>query len=275
MRVRMTTFVAMIAVAMFGCAESSNPGSAGADLEFTPSGVSGSCAGGVEFEARDVDGLMDITVNLNGLSLGAVIDPEVQLAEIDGFATRNGADTQLLESDRALLLACHRVLEREIGEDSRFVENFLVRTISLWSETPDTIELERSVFGDLGRAYTSICGNYLSWTAATHDGWGHDNWDADSTSFSYVGHRYSCTRSWINGSWTCSEPDHVSYVYQYGECYGNCGGGCPSGNQQLTVDCNNHDQCVRNGHALASFWCNDEFSFAADDELFAPSCSGT
>jgi len=238
-------------------------------------GFSGACAEGVTFEAHDIDGVYDITASLNGMSLTAIVDSADQLAELDGFATDNGDETQILESDRALLLDCYRFLDDYFGEESSSLESSLVRSVSIWAQTPDTLELQQSVQGEEDRSYTSICSLYNSYQYATHDDWWRNRWDPDSTSIAKVGTREGCTYSWINGSWTCSEPDHVSYVYQRGECYGNCGAGCPGGNQQLTWDCHDHDQCVRNGHSLASFWCDDEFISAADDELFAPSCPGT
>jgi hypothetical protein len=276
MRAKLTICLVAVSVLGLGCqSQTTDTGTGTSTIEVTGDGFRGACAEGVTVEARDIDGVFDVSAWLNGLSLHAIIDSGAQLAEIDGFAEDNGQDTQILENDRALLLDCHRALEQQFGEDSSYLENFLVRSISLWAETPDSVELQRSVQGEEDRSYTSICSLHNSYQYATHDGWWHSNWDSDATSIAKVGTREGCTYSWINSSWTCSEPDHVPYVYQRGECYGNCGAGCPGGNQQLTWDCHDHDQCVRNGHSLASFWCNDEFVSAADDELFAPSCSGT
>ena len=275
MRARLGCFLAIVSVLGLGCEGETTTDTGASGIEITADGFKGTCAEGVTFEARDIDGVYDISTWLNGLSLNAIVDSGAQLAEIDGFAAANGQETQILENDRALLLDCHRTLEQHFGEESSYLENVLVRSVSLWAETPDTLELRRSVQGEEDRSYTSICSLHNSYQYATHDGWWHSRWDSDSTSIAKVGTREGCTYSWINSSWTCSEPDHRDYVYQRGECYGNCGAGCPGGNQQLTWDCHDHDQCVRNGHSLASFWCNDEFVSAADDELFAPSCSGT
>lgn len=41
---------------------------------------------------------------------------------------------------------------------------------------------------------------------------------------------------------------------------------------QYTLDATNHDGCVRNGHLLASAYCDDQFVSASDDELYAPNC---
>lgn len=70
------------------------------------------------------------------------------------------------------------------------------------------------------------------------------------------------TYSWINGVWTASVPNHVR-TYQVGSCYGRYGADCGSGhayNQENT----SHDQCVRNGHNIASSWCSDELVSTTD-----------
>ena len=269
MYVRIGTMM-MAAALVFGCSEQGS-----VNVDSSDSGLVGSCANGVTFEARDLGGVFDVSVQLHGMLLSAVLDGAAGVAEVDGFAVDNGLDTQINETDRAALLSCHSALERTFGEEGSRLESYLTRVMSLFAETPDTIDLQRSIAGTQDRGWTSICDKYNTYQYATHDGWGHDDWDADSTSIAHVGNRAGCTYWWKNGSWVCQTPDHEDYPYQYGECYGNCGAGCPSGNQQLTWDCHDHDQCVRNGHSIVSFWCNDEFSFAADDELFAPSCSGT
>jgi hypothetical protein len=38
------------------------------------------------------------------------------------------------------------------------------------------------------------------------------------------------------------------------------------------MDCLDHDLCVRFGHSLASWWCDDEFAYTTDDYAFAPNC---
>ena len=86
----------------------------------------------------------------------------------------------------------------------------------------------------------------------------------------------SCSRYTVSvpsaGWYTGVEIDHDTRVeYSYGNCYGVCGAGCP-GTYQFTVDCVNHDQCVRNGHVLASGYCDDQFSAASDDWASAPNC---
>lgn len=230
--------------------------------------------GTVDFSSTLVeDGVFDIVVTVNGMMLSAIIDRDGQVAEIDGFGMDTGADTQILENDREALTAALHQIETDVSDSP--AGDTLVRVLGNWAQTPDTVSLQRTVMGEENRSYTSICWAYHSYQYATHDDWSHDRWDSKSTSLAHVGYRTGSTYSYYNSAWRTSEPDHVSYVQQYGECYGNCGGGCPGGGQQLTWDCHDHDQCVRDGHSLASFWCDDEFTSASDDELFAPSCSGT
>jgi hypothetical protein len=86
----------------------------------------------------------------------------------------------------------------------------------------------------------------------------------------------SCSRYSVSipsaGWYTGVEVDHDTRVeYTYGNCFGVCGAGCP-GSYQFTVDCVNHDQCVRNGHITSSGYCDDQFTSASDDWASAPDC---
>lgn len=274
---RIVTGLAIAALA--GCAGGTEPGTGTGTLTFdaTDDAVRGSYdldGETIEFESVRLDDTsFDVMVTLHGMVLSAVIDRVGQAGDLDGFAA-SGGETQIQDADRAALLALVRDLGTELG-DVDGAGDVLVRAVDHWSETPDSVELQRLVIGEENRGWTSYCGSYGTYRYATHDGWGHSRWDADATSYAHVGSRAGSTMSYYSGAWRSSEPDHVSYVRQYGQCYGNCGGGCPGGNQTLTADCHNHDQCVRNGHALASGWCNDEFTSASDDEFYAPRCSGT
>ena len=66
------------------------------------------------------------------------------------------------------------------------------------------------------------------------------------------------------GNWTTSAYNHsTAYAFELGDCYGRYGADCGSGhsyNQQSL----SHDQCVRNGHNIASSWCSDELSSTTD-----------
>jgi hypothetical protein len=128
-------------------------------------------------------------------------------------------------------------------------------------------------------AYTTICEQLYTYVEATHDDWDYDRWDDHTTYFAFVGPYGPCdqadgTNFWKNGAWQCYEPDHdVNIEYAYGDCFGRCGAGCGNnGGGTYTYDCLDHDSCVRFGHSLASFWCNDEFATTLDDALFAPNC---
>ncbi len=248
------------------------------ELEETPQSIAGRyTAGAHNLRFRSVEVAaeeFDIELELNGMVLAAVIDNAAQVAEIDGFAA-GGGDTQMVADDRLLLASFVRALELETDTADFAAAAVLYRAVSRWSQNPDTVPLQRQVAGGEDRAFVSICGFNGQFLEATHDGNVCGFFDPNCTSIAEVGRRTSATFSFINGVWTTDVPDHLPRVFQLGECYGNCGAGCPSGNQTLTLDCHDHDQCVRNGHFIASFFCNDEFVSASDDEFFAPRCSGT
>ena len=217
---------------------------------------------------ESVDGDVDITLRFNEMVLTALIDPMSKVAQMDGFS-KHGIDTQITETDREILTEFEQYLDRVLFEKKLDLRenkaaDLLYRMVSQWAQTSETMPLLQTVISQ-NRATTSLCGSYQTYRQATHDGNMCNNNDANCTSLALVGSRGSNTQSLINGQWTDSVPDHVAYVYQRGECYGHCGGGCPSGEQNLTVDCLNHDQCVRNGHSLVSWWCNDEFFYTFDD----------
>ncbi|MEO8874487.1 MAG: hypothetical protein ABI461_02780, partial [Polyangiaceae bacterium] len=222
----------------------------------------------------------DVTVDVDGMTLSALIDSKSQVGDIDGFATANGRDTQLTDDDRVVLLSFDKALNSIMASDDKnqlpSEAHVAVRMVDMWSDTPSSAPLTRQVLGQENRSYTSICSQYGTYQYATHDDWHYNNWNPKSTSISLVGSRWSGTTSYyVNNTWTTSTQDHRADTYEAGQCFGHCGAGCPSGNQNLTVDCDNHDQCVRNGHDIASMWCDDEFSACVDDFAFAPTCAGT
>lgn len=224
----------------------------------------------------------DVVVELNGLTLTALVDRSGQVAEVDGFAAGAGADalkandTQIVDPDRVALDAFVRALAGEVDTEDFAAASVLYRVASNWSQTPDTMPLQRQVASSENRAFVSICGFFGQFLEATHDDNNCSHFDPTCTSIAQVGNRISPTFSFINGQWTTTVPNHLPRVNQTGDCYGNCGASCPGSNPQtLTLDCLDHDQCVRNGHFIASFYCNDEFASASDDEFFAPRCTGT
>jgi hypothetical protein len=222
----------------------------------------------------------DITVETNGMTLTATIDTKSQVGDLDGFASANGQDTQLSDDDRTVLLSFDKAISTAVTNDTKKElppeASTLVRMADLWSDTPSSAPLTRQVLGQENRSYTSICGQFETYQYATHDDWNYNDWNPKSTSISYVGSHWGGSQwYYVNSTWITKVQDHKAYVYEAGLCFGHCGAGCPSGNQTLTVDCNNHDQCVRNGHDIASIWCDDEFSACVDDYAFAPTCAGT
>ncbi|HEX7667521.1 MAG TPA: hypothetical protein VF407_23475 [Polyangiaceae bacterium] len=230
------------------------------------------------FKAITTDGSTDVVVVVDGMSLTALVDTKSQVGEIDGFATSNGQDTQITDDDRAVLTAFDKAVDLQVANDKTLPEEakLVSRMADLWAETPSSAPLTRQVIGQENRSYNSICSQYGTYQYATHDDWNYNDWNAKSTSLALVGSRWSGTTSYlVNNSWTTKTQDHKPYLYEAGDCYGRCGADCSSGDQVLTTDCNNHDNCVRNGHAIASMWCDDEFSACVDDFAFAPSCGGT
>jgi hypothetical protein len=246
------------------------------DVKSTQSGVQGSYSVGessLRFSSREVEpGMVDVVVSLHGLDLTAVVNSKQNAAEVDGFAA-DGTDSQLVTEDREVLKGFVKALD-EAGSDGSLAATTLSRVSSNWSQTPDTVPLARSVVGSEDRSWVSLCGYYGSYVDATHDDNNYSDFSPYSTSHAHVGYRSSSTFYYI-GFWTTTVQNHKPLLYEYGNCYGNCGAGCPSGAQTLTLDCHDHDQCVRNGHAIASLYCDDEFTSASDDEFFAPTCSGT
>jgi hypothetical protein len=247
------------------------------DVNSTQSGLQGSYSVGessLRFSSREVEpGVVDVVVSLHGLDLTAVVNRQQNVAEVDGFAS-DGTDTQLVAQDREVLTAFVKALEVENSNAGSLAATTLYRVSSNWSQTPDTVPLARSVVGSENRDWVSLCGYFGSYVDATHDDNNFSDFNPYSTSHAHVGFRSASTFYYI-GFWTATVQDHQPLLYEYGNCYGNCGAGCPSGAQTLTLDCHDHDQCVRNGHAIASLYCDDEFTSASDDEFFAPTCSGT
>lgn len=229
----------------------------------------------VQFRSRETQpGVFDVVVDVHGMTLSALVDRNRQVAEVDGFAA-GGDDTQIVEDDRGVLVGLSQALSAQAVGEQEGAASILARLVSNWSQQTDTVPLQRQVASSENRGWTSLCSSYKKYVSATHDDGTYAEGSPRSTSYGRLGDRTTSTYYYVSGAWTTKTQDHVAGLYEYGNCYGNCGPSCPSGVQTLTLDCHNHDQCVRNGHALASLWCDDEFTSASDDELFAPRCSGT
>jgi hypothetical protein len=259
------------------------------ELATTAQGVQGTYAAGedrITFRSAAVDEDIDIQVTVNGLVLDALLRPADGVSSMDGFAAGSGASTQLLDEDRELLSGLYQALNAVSREELGDAGAYLRRAVGLWAQHPTTVDLKRLVMGDQGRGYTMLCsyakcggawtgtcGSYNWYSYAKHDcNWGGFS-VVNNQQIAQLGDHSSCSGDeWYwNSGWVCGEPNHWARPYVIGNCFGRCGGGC-GGDTQYTLDATNHDGCVRNGHALASLYCDDQFSSASDDELFAPDC---
>lgn len=262
-------------------------------VQRTEGGLQGTYTQGeevVHLRSRRVEeGVYRVEVRVNGMTLSGLLDVEAGVSALDGFAELNGVDTQMGEEDRERLMAVYQALNAELpaGAVAAPEVRYLRRAVGLWAQQPSTVELQRTVMGEQGRGYTMLCsyarcGGSYTGSCSTYNWYSYAKHDCDRGGFEYtrnqqiaqLGDHFSCSGDefyWSNSTWVCGEPDHWSRPYVVGNCFGRCGGGC-GGDTQYTLDATNHDGCVRNGHALASMYCNDQFTSASDDELFAPDC---
>ncbi|MDY7230132.1 hypothetical protein [Hyalangium rubrum] len=241
--------------------------------------------------SREVEpGVFRIEVSLNGLALTALVDAENGVSTLDGFAAGNGQNTQLTDEDRKVLEAVSAALNAELpaGDAATPESKYLRRMVSLWAQHPSTVAMQRTVMGEQGRGYTMLC-SYAkcngSWTGScggSYNWYSYAKHDCNKGGFdlainqqiAQLGDHTSCSGDEFYlsaGVWKCGEPDHWSRPKVMGNCFGRCGGGC-GGDTQYTLDATNHDGCVRNGHMLASGYCDDQFVSATDDEMFAGNC---
>jgi hypothetical protein len=261
----------------------------GLELTAEAGAVSGRFGAETRFSSRLVEeGVYRVEVRMNGLTLTGLVDAASGVSSLDGFAEATGQDTQMLDGDREVLSNLYAALNAQlpVGDAAAPEAMYLRRAVSLWSQHPTTVALQRTVMGEEGRGYTMLCsyakcgGNWTgtcsSWnwySYAKHD-CQHGGWDyTRNQQIAQLGNHYTCSGDelYYNNGWVCGEPDHWSRPKVVGNCFGRCGGGC-GGDTQYTLDATNHDGCVRNGHALASAYCDDQFTSASDDEMYAPNC---
>ena len=290
---------AVAAVMLLGCGTGTRPEDAaqavdGLELKQETGVVSGRFAqAGTEarFSSKQVEeGVYRIEVRQNGMSLTGLVDVVNGVSSLDGFAAESGQDTQMLDGDREVLAGLYAALNAQLpaGDAAAPEAKYLRRAVSLWSQHPTTVELQRAVMGEQGRGYTMLCsyakcngawtgscgGVYNWYSYAKHD-CQHGGWEyTGNQQIAQLGDHYSCSGDeyyMSNGAWVCGEPDHWIRPKVVGICFGRCGGGC-GGDTQYTLDATNHDGCVRNGHMLASGYCDDQFTSASDDEMFAGNC---
>ncbi len=266
------------------------PSAEGLALAEKPGEVSGSY-GQLRFASREVEsGVYRVEVRFNAMTLTGLMDPANGVSVLDGFADEGGKDTQLVDADREALSGLYGALNAALpqGDAASAEAMYLRRAVGLWAQHPTTVEMQRTVMGEQGRGYTMLC-SYAkcsgSWTGSCSSGYNwysyakhdcqHGGWDyTRNQQIAQLGNHGTCSGDewYLNGTtWVCGEPDHWSRPKVVGNCFGRCGGGC-GGDTQYTLDATNHDGCVRNGHALASAYCDDQFTSASDDEMFAPNC---
>jgi hypothetical protein len=283
MNTRRLVGVVMVAAGMIGCSGSVDTGtsSAGLTLEEEAGLARGTYVGAdgaVSFTSQFVDtNVLEILVDLDGMTISSLVDFDTGVIEYDGYTTATGETTQLLETDRALLIELTHELEGLGTAVSEPVER-LRGFVSMWSEFPSTLDLQLLSLMDEDRGYASYCGYYNQYVRITHDCDTGSHWNdrttVDGVRLTMNGHCGSAdgTWFWTGAQWACYEPGHDSNIeWADGNCFGRCGDGCGS-SRQFTLDCLEHDLCVRFGHSTASFWCNDEFSAASDDWTYAPNC---
>lgn len=282
-------------VAMAGCGGVETGSSTGTlSLEEVEGGVRGSFVdaseadlGRVDFSSRFVErGVLEVVLDFHGMSVTQLVDYEGGIMELDGFASENAEDTQMLVDDHELLLQLARALEPHTAESEQIAK---LRDFASWySEFPMGMEMQW--LGQLReeRGAYSICGYINTYTAGTHDGWFESNW-SDKTTIDrcFISWDGACrgianedTQGTLFGStssMSCpsGEPDHsTSLEYARGDCLGQCGSGC--GGSIYTWSCLDHDDCNRFGHSWAASapggHCADEFTNAGIEMVSEPSC---
>lgn len=281
-----TSFVALAlsAASIFGCAgnadstdgQSNEPvlGSVNKDAALTitrtPTRVFGSVADNgatLKFSSEEIGGVVEVKVEVNGVVLTAKYTAEE--AAFDGVNAADGTPALLTGMDRAAVGRALAALEAELHPSIAHVkskeEYDAVRHLTAaeerlynvldaeWSQWPTAIPLKRDIkLSEVPHGWTSY-------------------------------RRYAATNTTVTGchdcnscSWSgdCCDSGYKVGEYFNGANYGNCG--TSDTGSQFTKDCTNHDQCVRTskhgGHALASLYCDDQFTSCVDDEAFASSC---
>lgn len=241
----------------------------------------------IEFHTQMLtESILDMEITIDGMTVTYLADFENATAEFDGFGTESGADTQMLDTDRALMLALSQELE-ELGPDVSMGISKLRAFANVWAEFPSTLDMQGHPPVEPGYRHredrwyepwngVQICDHLNTYVSATHDDWDYGRGHDATTMYGYVSWHsaFSCNdgTNFYNNGWSCYEPDHDTNVeYGYGNCFGRCGAGCGSSGT-FTIQCLDHDECVRTGHTTASLWCDDEFVGTTDDYAFAPNC---
>jgi len=243
--------------------------------------------------------VVEVTVQLHGMTLVADIDFTAQTAEFKGFGTDTKKETPITEEDSAMLGGLSKKLQSSLDDSkATLAEQALVKAMGVWEEWPASTSPNLSVGaktsslfwiymlcgqarcpvraanGTLVWSYTGNCAQW-NWTLyAEHDCNQCNFGQPRCQQIVQLGDHARCNGDefyWNGSSWLCGEPNHWIRPYVTGNCFGRCGAGCGSG-RQYTLNCMDHDGCVRNGHSIISWWCDDQFVAAIDDQLFAPNC---
>ena len=251
------------------------------------------------FEAKPLaDGSHAVTVKLHGLTLLATLDTKgtSRTWTQDGFATANGESTSMVEEDVALIGKFVKSLEAnhpDVAKGEGLAHHF-DSVMNYWAMWIPAMSLKNAKFEDKDRA-TNLCyyaqdanGYYTGspsayrWMNSSANWAGHDcggtwlggsNCNGDplqgggknncSSVVQLGDHNGGGTLYWVNSAWTTSGQDHKTMLYEQGDCYGRYGADCGSGTS-YNQESLSHDQCVRNGHNIASSWCSDELSHTTD-----------
>jgi hypothetical protein len=295
-----------VALVLAACAESPQQPSRSPDADEliitgTDTGITGSYGTTTFSSELPSPTVLDMKVTVNGMVITALVDFNSGVIEYDGYTAATGDTTQMTDDDRAALVDLEAAFAQLEGDQPVAVTK-LRGFVATWAEHPTTVPLQDMRLVEENRSWTSLCYAKNSYYPGSHDcdsgGFWTDQTTLDNVWLSSTGDlggpdgvawyfpgggSYQC----CSGSWSCSryscsvpsagwyvgvEVDHDTRVeYSYGNCFGVCGAGCP-GTYQYTVDCLNHDTCTRNGHVLASGYCDDQFSAASDDWASAPDC---
>jgi hypothetical protein len=260
-------------------------------LQHDEQGLSGSfrAPDGTELTFRSsVSGdVLTLTIDVNALlTLTSIVNRATRHAD---YEVPDGA--VLTDRDSKNLNLLYRALLEKFGTDKQDdpeVEG-LVALTGMWAEKSTGAQVTVRIDLPKTQGWTSLCSQVFTWVWGDHDcqyfGWGQDPkpvnigpWDTSSI----PNHNGTAYANWVNGGW--SYPDQgwaynsvpTGVGYEWGNCYGECGAGC--GSPDYTVDCLNHDHCVRNhGHWIGSGYCDDQFAACTDDSLptwlgGAPNC---
>lgn len=253
-----------------------------------------------------------VQVETNHLVLNADIDLAKQFVSFAGKLKDQIATEMYLTDRSLVLSTLRAIEKQMKTREQplKLSDEMLLRTLGVWSEWPPNVPLEQrvSVEGQppvqtqsqtngqnaqlddppglkplcveakcktsSGMSYTGLCLEPRFYEYAKHD-CNHGDFDTpENQQRVLLGDHSTCKGDelyWDGSQWQCGEPDHWQRPYVQGDCFGRCGPGCGTVGV-YSEDCLNHDGCVRNGHSLASPYCDDQFLACIDDEIFGPNC---